>query len=130
MSRLDSLISRPSARTSTAVLSSNPSQTKPMLQSPGFIVYPEVDERRSERFVPPQCAVSLTLANGEKRDARITNVSRYSISVLADFTQIPMDRVAKIGKMPVKPVRRFPGGAIFNFIEPLEARVTAADFSA
>jgi len=128
MSRLDSF-SRPRARSATAV-SNGSSLNPPYAAVPGFMIYPEVDERRSKRFVPLQCAVSLTLAGGEKRDARITDVSRHSISVLADFTQIPMGRITKVGKQAVKPVRRFPGGAIFSFVEPLLHDVTAADFSA
>jgi len=129
MSRLDSLATRPSARPATAVFTSSYAQMKPS-DEPGFIIYPEIDERRDERFVPPQCAVMLTLANGEKRDARITNVSRHSISVLADFTQIPMDQVTKIGKSLVRPVRRFPGGAVFSFIAPLPMKISASDFTA
>jgi len=130
MSRLDLFATRPSNRLAAAAAFTSSHAQKTSSDEPGFIVYPEIDERRDVRFVPPQCAVVLTLANGEKRDARITNVSRHSISVLADFTQIPMNQVTKIGKSMVTPVRRFPGGAAFNFIAPLPMKISASDFTA
>jgi hypothetical protein len=81
-----------------------------------------LESRRAKRFAPLHPLISLTLNNGEKREARIVNVSRFGVLVDADFADINASDVIAVGSTNVKHVRHVKGGAAFMFTKPLSAR--------
>ncbi|WP_407528242.1 PilZ domain-containing protein [Methylobacterium oryzisoli] len=76
------------------------------------------EDRRHERVVPRQTAVTLRLESGREVPARIVDVS-LSGAALACETDLPVDSAILVGRTPCKVVRQFKGGLAVEFRLPL-----------
>ena len=76
------------------------------------------EDRRHERVVPHQAAVTLRLESGREIPARIVDVSLSGAAIACD-ADLPLDAALVVGRTPCKVVRQFRGGLAVEFRLPL-----------
>lgn len=89
-------------------------------KAPFAIAERTIETRDEARFVPQCTSTSFTLKNGKRYDARIMNMSRFGVALDADFSNIPVEDIALVGKRAVTHIRSLRPGAVFQFKIPLE----------
>lgn len=76
------------------------------------------EDRRHERVVPRQSAVTLRLDDGSEVPARLIDVSLSGAALACDLP-LPMDSSLLIGRTACRVVRQFKGGLAVEFRLPL-----------
>jgi hypothetical protein len=89
-----------------------------VLPSPTIIV---ARKEKNSHFVPINSETSITLKTGERRDARIINVSRYGVAIETEVLRVK--DVILIGSTKVQFVRSVRSRAMFKFMRPLSFKL-------
>ncbi|MGY2049904.1 PilZ domain-containing protein [Methylobacterium sp. JK268] len=76
------------------------------------------EDRRHERVVPRQAAVTLRLDGGDEIPARLIDVSLSGAAIACDLP-LPIDAPVTVGRTPCRVVRQFKGGLAVEFLLPL-----------
>ncbi|MFE1598512.1 PilZ domain-containing protein [Methylobacterium sp. ID0610] len=76
------------------------------------------EDRRHERLVPRETAVSLRLADGSALPARLVDVSLSGAAIACD-RPLPVGAALVVGQTPGRVVRQFKGGLAVEFDRPL-----------
>ena len=83
-----------------------------------------IETRKSERLIPLQREVRVTMVNGKSFLARIMDLSIDAVALDADFSAVTDTDILSVGSKHVEMGRRLRSGVVLMFKKPLKGPLT------